>query len=162
MIEICERVWVGDQNDYEFDVRRRQGWSVVHACKEPYHRQSVGYAGRSCSPSNPEYLMARRGNRLMLNLADVPNPAWIQPAVIDAALAFIDERLAAGDNVLIHCNQGRSRSAVIGLLYLSTKERYGGLTFLEAEEDFKRLYPPYAPAGGMRGYCLANWGKYRN
>ena len=161
MIEICDKVYVGGQYDYELIVSREAGWSVVHACKEPYHRQALGYTGRSCSRDNPEYLFARRGNRLMLNLADVDDPAWISAQVIDKAIEFIDERVEAGDDVLIHCNLGRSRSASIGLLYLTTKGRYDGLTFLQAEEDFKKLYPLYAPAGGVRGFCLANWGRYR-
>ena len=160
MIEIAQNVFIGNEADYEFDVQFRKGWSTIHACKEPYHRAALGYTGRACSKDSPEYLLARRDNRLMLNLVDVDNPDWISPIIIDAALAFIDEQLALGQQVLVHCNQGQSRSAGIGLLYLAGKNRFGDMTFEQAEEDFTKIYPDYSPALGVRGFCAANWEKY--
>lgn len=160
MIEIAPNVSIGNEFDYEFDVRLREGWSTVHACKEPYHRAALGYTGRACSKDNQEYLIALRGNRLMLNLVDVDNPDWISPIIIDAALAFIDEQLALGKQVLVHCNQGQSRAAGIGLLYLAGKKQFCGMTFLQAEKEFTKIYPDYSPAQGVRGFCMGNWDKY--
>ena len=57
--------------------------------------------------------------RLYLNLIDPPNPAYIPKEIIDAALEFIDKGLKDGKRVLVHCNQGESRSPGIGLLYLA-------------------------------------------
>ena len=161
MIEITPNVFIGNEADYEFDVQFRQGWSTIHACKEPYHRAALGYTGRACSTDNPEYLLARRDNRLMLNLVDVDNPDWISPIIIDAALAFIDEQIALGQQVLVHCNQGQSRAAGIGLIYLAGKNQFSGMTFEQAEEAFIKIYPDYSPALGVRGFCSANWEKYR-
>ena len=160
MIEIAQKVFIGNEADYEFDVQFRNGWSTVHACKEPYHRAALGYTGRACSKDSPEYLIARRDNRLILNLVDVDNPDWISPIIIDAALAFIDEQLALGQQVLVHCNQGQSRAAGIGLLYLAGKNWFNGMTFEQAEEEFTKIYPDYSPAMGVRGFCAANWEKY--
>ena len=160
MIEITPNVFIGNEADYEFDVQFRKGWATIHACKEPYHRAALGYTGRACSKDNPEYLLARRDNRLMLNLVDVDNPEWISPIIIDAALAFIDEQLSLGQQVLVHCNQGKSRAAGIGLLYLAGKNRFNGMTFEQAEEAFSKIYPDYSPALGVRGFCAANWEKY--
>ncbi len=39
MIEIYPNLFIGKVDDYEFQVKGQEGWSTVHACKEPYHRQ---------------------------------------------------------------------------------------------------------------------------
>ena len=118
MHQIHKNLFVGPRSDYENDVAHRKGWRVVHAAKEPYHREAVGYRGTSPPPSHPEYLFAKREHRLMLNLIDAPVEVDIPKAIFDAALAFIYEGLASGDQLLIHCNHGVSRSASIGLLFL--------------------------------------------
>lgn len=146
--------------DYESSVKKQNGWAIVQACKEPYHRQAIGYSGRACSKDNPEYLLAHRGNRLILNLVDVDNPDWVSPFIVDTAMNFIDENLGNGLKVLVHCNQGCSRSAGLGLLYLAYEGMFSGLNFLEAEMKYKKVYPFYAPAGGIRGYIMKNWSKY--
>lgn len=46
MTEIHKNQFVGNETDYEFRVKNQEGWSVIHACKEPYHRQALGYRGR--------------------------------------------------------------------------------------------------------------------
>jgi hypothetical protein len=160
MIEIMKNLYVGNEMDYEMTVKRQEGWAIVHACKEPYHRQAVGYSGRACSKDHPEYLLARRGNRLILNLVDVEDPNWVHPTIVDTAMQFIDEQLNDGNKVLIHCNQGFSRSAGLGILYLAHVGSYSGLDYANAETEYKSIYPPYAPAGGMRGYIIKNWSKY--
>ena len=122
MTEIFKDVFVGNQEDFEDRVKGNEGWSVVHACKEPYHRIAVGYKGRACSKDNPEYLIAKRGDELMLNLIDTENPEWVSPLIIDEAMEFIGSALKNNKKVLVHCNQGQSRSAVIGLLFYTTGE----------------------------------------
>jgi hypothetical protein len=161
MIEIAPNVSIGNEFDYEFDVRLREGWSTVHACKEPYHRAALGYTGRACSKDNPEYLIARRDNRLILNLVDVEDPNWIAPIIVDTALGFINEKIAEGFNVLVHCNKGESRAAGIGMLYLASIGAFAGMDFEQAEEEYKKsFYAPCNMAGGMRGYVSSNWSKY--
>lgn len=100
MIQVHPNLFVGDQDDYDLDVAHRDGWAVVHACKEPYHRDALGYTGRGAPQDHPEYLVARRGNRLMLNIVDANNPAFFDKTMIDAALDFIDEALEEGTQVL--------------------------------------------------------------
>ena len=162
MIEIEDNIFVGNKIDYEMLVKRQTGWAIVHACKEPYHRQAVGYSGRACSKEHPEYLLAQRGNRLILNLVDVENPDWIHPSIVDTAIHFIDESLGNGQKVLIHCNQGCSRSAGIGMLYLAHLGKFANMDFSTAEIKYKEIYAPYAPADGIRGYIIKNWTKYCN
>jgi len=120
MIEVTKNHFVGDQSAYESKVQFADDWCVVHACKEPYHRQALGYSGRGAPKTHPEYLIATRGNRLILNMVDVDNPAYIQKEIMDTALLFIEQSLKAGKQVLVHCNQGMSRSAGIALLFSCT------------------------------------------
>ena len=161
MIEIHPNLYVGNEYDYEFKVRHEAGWCIVHACKEPYHRQALGCGGRAAPEGHPEYLIARRGKRLILNLVDAPDPAYIPQKIIDTALEFIDASLRTGNQVLVHCNEGCSRSPAIGLLYLV---KYTDLLpiddFIQAEEVFRSIYPPYNPKNGIRGYMTTNWSRY--
>jgi len=161
VIEIHPNLFIGNEYDYESKVRYESGWCVVHACKEPYHRQVLGYSGKAAPKTHPEYLIARRGNRLILNLVDAPNPAYIPKEIVDAALEFIGTSLAAGNKVLVHCNEGYSRSASIGLLFLA--KNTGKLPkgdFLTVEAAFRSIYPPYNPKSGMRGFMIGNWNEY--
>jgi len=161
MIEVFPGLFVGSEHDYECVVCRQFDWSVVHACKEPYHRSALGYSGRAAPKTHPEYLVARRGGRLILNLVDAPNPAYIPKEVIDAALEFIDSKLTNGKRVLVHCNEGYSRAPSIALLYLvSRTDRLAGHDVDTALTAFQSLYPPYNPALGMSGFVRAHFGFY--
>ena len=140
MIQVADRLWIGSQSDYERDVRlSSRPWHVIHACKEPYHRLFVGYCGRGCPKDSPEYLWAVRGRRIALNLVDGQEPEF---------------------PVLLHCNRGESRSAVIGMLWLASHGRFPGMDFEAAEAEFRRMYPPYNPARGMRLFAMQKWEKY--
>lgn len=87
------------------DVRiARLNMRIVHAAKEPWHREAVGYASRA-APQGPERLVAERIDELYLNLVDVPYPDWIHDDILAAAVAFCQEPAPT----LIHCNQGLSR-----------------------------------------------------
>ncbi len=161
MIEIHPNLFIGNEYDYESKVRNNLGWCVVHACKEPYHRQALGYIQRAAPKNHPEYLIARRGNRLILNLVDAPDPAYIPKEIIDTALAFIDDNLKSGNRILVHCNEGCSRSAGIGLLYLARfTDKVPKGSFFEAEKVYRSIYPPYSPKSGMRGFMIENWKVY--
>ncbi|MDP8207179.1 MAG: dual specificity protein phosphatase family protein [Candidatus Electryonea clarkiae] len=163
MIEVFQNLYIGNQDDYEKQVSKMNGWSIVHACKEPYHRAALGYIGRGAPKGHSEYLIARRGKRLILNLVDAPNPIYIPKEIMDAAVSFIHDELIKGKKVLVHCNLGGSRSPIIGLLYLAALlDSPLGDTFAEAEQDFKRIYPPYAPAGGVHGYAKENFDEYKS
>lgn len=161
MIEIYANLFIGNEGDYEGDVRHQTGWRVVHACKEPYHRRALGYKGRGAPKEHPEYLIARRDHRLILNLVDAPSSDYIPKEIIDAALDFIDQALKSRHRVLVHCNQGESRSPGIGLLYLAAyTDRLPTDDFESAEKAYRSVYPPYAPSTGMRGFMMKNWNVY--
>lgn len=157
-IEVCPGLFVGGQEAYELDVKYEQGWAIVHACKEPYHRLALGYKGRAAAKDHPEYLMARRGDRLILNLIDANDPAFIPDEVMDAAARFIDEQLKANRKVLVHCNQGLSRSPGIAMLYLAMyTDRFSGCSFERALRKFGEMYPAFSPAQGILGFLQRRW-----
>lgn len=159
MIEVMPNLFVGGQSD-EAQLRGQTDWFVIHACKEPYHRQALGYSGQGAPKTHPEYLIARREGRLILNLVDVPNVAFISPLIIDAAIAAIHENIGNA-KVLIHCNQGMSRSPTIALLYMAKHGSvFTGDTFEQARVKFLERYPLYNPAKGVADYAALNWKKY--
>ncbi|MCK4310011.1 MAG: dual specificity protein phosphatase family protein [Methanomicrobia archaeon] len=160
MIEILHNLYIGTQDDYEYTVKGKEGWFVVHACKEPYHREALGYTGREAPKGHPEYLIAKRGNRLILNLIDPDDPQYVPKEIIDAALDFIEEGLMTGKKVLVHCNLGGSRSPGIGLLYMAIKGFIPNETSEKAEKEFQSIYPNYFPSRGIRMFLLKNWRVY--
>ena len=158
MIEVAPRLFVGSQTDYETQAKDDNSWTVVQACKEPYHRAALGYTGRAARNDHPEYLFCKRDNRLILNLVDVDDPQYVRPEIIDAALACIHLNLSSlapsRQRVLVHCNQGRSRSPTIAMLHLA---KALPVDFERAEEAFAAIYPDYAPANGMREFARGRW-----
>jgi hypothetical protein len=169
MKEIAPRLYVGDQNDAlreclelahpsgQYNVI--DGWSVVSACKEPFHRDALGYTGRGAPRDHPEYLMARRCDDrwLILNMVDTPDPAYVPEAIVEAAVLFIELARERGDKVLVHCNQGRSRSPSLAMAYLKRHAGFHQHSFEEAEAAMRELYPAYEPAAGIRGYLQERW-----
>jgi hypothetical protein len=159
LIEICPNLFVGSQDD-EARIRGQLGWFVIHACKEPYHREALGYTGRGAPKEHPEYLMATRNGRLILNLVDVDNVAFIAPDIIDAALAAIGQNITSL-KILVHCNQGMSRSPTIALLYLAqTSDAFRGQSSDEGMRIFRGLYPGFSPAKGMADFVRLHWQRY--
>jgi len=184
MIEIYPNVWVGSQEDAEEllavsnsllvkdalisgnDVKAKEivgypeNWFVLHCCKEPYHRKMVGYTGRGAPKDSPEYLFARRGNRMALNMVDASSPRFFSKEMIDKGLDFLEEGYKAGKKLLIHCNRGESRSPSLAMLFVFKHILKNGATFDEAEAEMKQIYPAYAPADGIRGHLMQYWNEY--
>lgn len=159
MIEIHPNLYVGSQED-EAAIRGQVGWFIIHACKEPYHRQALGYTGQGAPKQHPEYLLAERPGRLILNLVDVAQVSFVAPIIIDTAVGAIHHNIGAA-RVLVHCNQGFSRSPSIALLYLlKHTNALGSRDYTVALDAFRALYPAYLPAQGMADYVRINWGKY--
>jgi hypothetical protein len=159
MIEVFKNLFVGAQED-EMAVRGHSGWYVIHACKEPYHRQALGYTGRGAPKEHPKYLVAAREGRLILNLVDVDNVAYIPAEIIDAALMAIHQNIGSS-RVLVHCNQGLSRSPAIALLYMARfTDRFRSMDHGTAVQQFRWMYPAYAPAGGVAEFVRRHWAKY--
>jgi hypothetical protein len=164
VIEIFPNLYVGTGNDliHVDDGAKgiKEGWYVISAAKEPWHREALGYTGRGAPKEHPEYLMARRDRRLILNLVDVNNVDFIRKEIMDIAIHDIGTELEKGNKVLVHCNQGGSRAPTIALLWLHAHDpEYAGLDYDGAVEKFREVYPDFAPAKGMEGYARQHWEK---
>lgn len=166
--EVFPDLFVGGGDDFELVTSApdwESSWFVISAAKEPWHRRAVGYEGRGAPKDSPEYLIAERPkdgptSHLILNLVDAADPAYIPAAIVDKALETLDRVLLEPNTrkVLLHCNQGLSRSPTLALLWLgSVDARFVDLDFDDAVKLFKTLYPSFDPAGGMAGYAREHW-----
>ena len=159
MIEVAKNLFVGNQNDYESLVKFRNDFSVVHACKEPYHRKALGYSGRGAPKNHPEYLIARRGSRLILNLIDVDDHNYIPEEIIFKAVNFIEEELSHDKKVLVHCNQGESRGPGIGIICFARSKAVFDLPYNSVRKEFEKVYPMYNPSLGINRFLELHWKK---
>ena len=161
MKQIYPGLFIGNMDWYENSKGKldAEGWIIVHAAKEPYHRQILGYTERAAPKDHPEYLMAYRDNHLYLNLIDAPDYRYIPLEIINAALLFIDTALKDGKKVLVHCNQGESRAPGIGFLYLLSIGKLPG-SFDAAEVAYRELYPDYHLGLGIRDFIKNNFKLY--
>jgi len=156
MREVYKNLYVGSQEDYETGTFNDE-WAFLLAAKEPWHRQALCYTGRAAAKDDPEYLMAYRGNKLILNLVDAPKAIFFSKEIIDAGLDFITLNLSIGKKVLVCCNLGESRSPSIALLYLIKHGVIKGDTLEDCEAEFLKVYPEYNPGAGIRGFVEENW-----
>ena len=61
--------------------------------------------------------------------------------------------------MLIHCNQGLSRSPSIGMVYLARKNKITPTSYLDAKSEFISVYPDFLPGRGIELYLKNNWPK---
>ncbi|WP_174503991.1 dual specificity protein phosphatase family protein [Acidiphilium sp. C61] len=159
MIEVIPNLFVGSETD-ERRLSGQAGWFFIHACKEPYHSRALGYAPGKSAPKGAEYFYAWREGQLILNLIDAPNPNFIPVEIIDVAIETIHKNISHS-KILLHCNQGQSRSPSIALLYLlKHTDILAQKNIVAAIAAFQAIYPPYAPARGMAEYVRLNWNRY--
>jgi hypothetical protein len=124
MKEILPNLFIGNDADVvEFQDLHPEG-AIIHAAKEKWHREALGYTGRGAPKDHPEYLVAERGDELMLNLVDCPKPQFIPRLCFDEAFNFFSKHHLVDERpILIHCNQGKSRAPGV-LLYCLEKSGY--------------------------------------
>lgn len=154
MREVFPRVFVGDE------LCCRAGsvdCAVVHACKDPCHRRTVGYAG-NLPRNHPEYLMREEDDDLWLNMIDPPLPLF-QAQTFLRFLAFASTRYDRGSAVLIHCNQGESRSASLALLFMARHLRaLPPDSFDVARSAYGALDADYRSSAGIERFLSEQWG----
>lgn len=160
MMQIYPHLFIGSAEDYEAVLLNNPSeWFIIQAAKEPWHRDAVGYTTKGAPKESPEYLIAHRKDRLILNLVDTNDVKYISPKVINAAIKAIDKNIITGKKVLVHCNRGESRAPSIALLYMVTKGVYTKDTE-EALQEFQTRYHDFHPSLGMLDFILQNWNKY--
>lgn len=154
MREVSSRLFVSSEADCFREPR--DGWAVVHACKNPCHARAVGYRG-SLSSYHPEYLLRRDGQHLYMNLIDPEAPLFMEDS-FSGFRSFASEHYTAGTDLLIHCNQGGSRAPSLALLFLA--KEIGEIpdeSYRAARRAYTELDPLYAPGAGIQTYFRDNW-----
>jgi hypothetical protein len=126
-------------------------FAIIHACKT-CHQKGVGYRG-NLSSSHPNYLIYETDNNLFLNLVDMDQEllSKFTHPIIKSALNFIRKHLNT-EKILVHCNQGQSRSPSIGLVYLAQNGNISSNYYINAKEEFIKIYPEYLPGKGLELY----------
>lgn len=156
--QVHEGLYVGDEGECRLPGEPMEWAAVLHCAKDPCHRRLAGgYTGRALPATHPDYLSVRRGVHLALNIIDPPAPLF-RREVFQQALDFLDEMQDGGD-LLLHCNEGRSRAPAIALLYLA--KRRGVLPdsgYAAAAEAFTReRMASYEPGIGIRMFLEITW-----
>lgn len=156
MEQIYDRLYLGT----DYDCFKGNGdWTVVHACKSPCHQRAVNYRG--CLPnSHPNYLILEIKNNLYLNIIDPPQPLF-KPQLFISFLDFSRRHWNSGNNILIHCNRGESRSPSLALMFLAKHiSIISNDSYDQAKEGFKIVFPAYAPGQGIQIYLRKHWGEF--
>lgn len=140
----------------------KNDWAVVHAT-QTIHYSIFGWDRRYNKPpkDHPNYIVFEDENRLSLNWVDGEARLyeWSGPRVFNQVLDFIDKKIPS-KKVLIHCDQGQSRSPTLGLLYLSKRlKKIPSDSFQNARKEFLKIYPYYQPSG-IAEYVEMNWDKF--
>lgn len=155
MVEIFKNLYVGNETDCSFNIGDK--WVIIHACKNPCHTKAVGYKG-SLSPTHPNYLVMEAEQHLYLNMVDMEkelSPIYTNP-IMQSAMRFIEKNISER-KVLVHCNQGLSRSPSIALLYLATHNYIANSNYSDAIADFRKMHPAFNPGRGIALYMNNNW-----
>ncbi len=134
-------------------------WAIVHAT-QTIHYNFFGWNRTSNKPdkNHPNYIYYEKDNRLSLNWVDggAHLYKWSGNDTFIKILNFIDKWISQR-KVLIHCDQGLSRSPSLCLLFLAKREKsISNESFLAAKNDFLKIYPIFSP-GGIGDYIRDNW-----
>lgn len=152
MIEVIKNLYVGNDTSC---LMCDSEWAIVHACKG-CHQKFLRYK-KALPQNHPSYLVHFEKNHLFLNLVDMERmflSNFTHP-IMKAAFEFLDEQIPQR-RVLIHCNQGQSRSAGVALAYMAKKNLINNTDLKSAYLEFKELYPPTLLGQGI-GIYLGNF-----
>ena len=155
MVEIFKNIFIG--TDQECSFNPPSDFAIIHACKYPCHAKAVGYRG-SLQSNHPYYLVMENGQNLFLNMVDMErelSPVYTHP-IMKAAIAFIEKHIGER-KILVHCNQGMSRSPSIALLYLARIGAIPSDSYSNAVMSFQKLYSYFNPGRGIALYMNNNW-----
>ncbi len=150
-------LFVGDINDLRG--LNDSEWAFVHAT-QTIHYQIFGWNRTTNKPDkkHPHYIYYEYENHLSLNWVDGAAYLynWSGPETFIKILNFIDKWLPQR-KVLIHCDQGYSRSPSIALLYLAKRmHQLPDHSYIEAKNEFIKTFPYYTPSG-IGDYINSNW-----
>ena len=124
---------------------------IIHATKNPCFTRMMG---GKVEKDNPNYLYYETEKDLYLNIIDSDEPLFYK-ATFDKALEFIGKHIFE-NKVILHCNEGRSRSPSIAMLYL-----FHNLEYREAQNRMLDIYNDYNPSMGIDEWLGWNWDSFK-
>lgn len=142
--KVSHNLYVGDINACK---RINNSDCIIHSCKFPCYTR---IAGKKIDKSDPNYLYFEAEKDLYLNIIDSDEPLFFK-LTFDVALEFIKKHIFE-NKVIIHCNEGRSRSPQIAMLYL-----FHNLDYREAQNRMLDIYEWYNPSIGIDEWLGYNW-----
>jgi len=160
MIQLPDtKIFIGTTNDLAYT--NNIEWAFVHATQS-IHYKLLGWNRTTNKPNknHPHYIFYEKDNRLSLNWVDGAAHLynWSGVETFNKVLDFT-EKWGNLREVLIHCDQGRSRSPTLGLLYLAKRlKSIPNDSFEKARNEFVKIYPDYSP-GGIGDYVDQNWNR---
>lgn len=150
MIRVTHNLSYGDLEDC---FEAPTGWAVVHAAKHPCFAQRCGQP----KPSEANYLSQREGDNLYLNMVDPERPLF-RREMFDQFLSFAREMRQQGKPLLIHCNQGESRSPSLAILFLAKVAQQLPDNYQQAVIEFQKMSGrTYRPSGGIKQWLNDRW-----
>lgn len=132
MKQITDKIYIGTVQDYrEADT----SFAFLSCAKHPVFLE----IGGTTEPYK------QRGKTLALNMVDANDPKYFTTEQFTKALQFIEQH----DKVLVFCNQARSRSPVIAMLYLIKTGELKVDNLGAGYREMKKLYPRMQPNMGI-------------
>lgn len=160
MIEVYPNIIVCSEDEYEWYIQRsptNNYKGIIHACKEPYHRNRLGYNTKGAPKSAGEgYYFVEdtfsedNTGELFLNIIDANEVRFIPELLFHKSFEFINKYISNG-KIIIHCNKGESRSTGIVIAYLNRyTDFFEDCDSLEEQLDkFKGIYPKMKLGNGI-------------
>ena len=131
----------------------KDGNAYVHACKTPCFTTATACLS---GPYEQGQFGIERENDLYLNMVDADNPNLFNFRQFKLFLEFAEKNKHR--NLIIHCNQGRSRSPTLGLLLLAKRGIITNKSFRQASAEFReKIYPRYCPGIGIKTFMEQTW-----
>ena len=166
---IHSQLFIGDDDDAHRTIRTMRqgkeatswvtepikGWAIVHAAKSPWHTKLLGYSG-AAPEGHPERWWADRDRETYLNLVDSPQQydAIVMP-IVQHGSRRIGDYLSDGLNVLVHCNQGMSRSPAVVLWWMG--QQPVSTTFEESLAKLQVDHPYVRTDTGIMSMIKEHW-----
>lgn len=164
--QVFDRIHIADMEGCRVQDTTGKARTKIHACKSPCHQQAVGYTG-SLRDDHPHYLhftvhdQYLGENALYLNIIDPHIPLFKQES-FEIFLKYMQAAYDDGQDIVIHCNQGRSRAPTLVLLFAAKRlEQITDESFDAARAEFEEIYEDYAPGKGIETWMQRNWGRVK-